>query len=387
MSIATHEQRRRAIEEPPAGTWAHEQWKWKCEAEDFAKREQEAREELRQREGAGRANTWDNWWALVDQRITAHLRSLLSANSTLTRAVGQALGEERRRERRELQAAIEAAQQAFATKLSELGGRVLELEAANAVQARFDRLANEAAIPQGELLTRIATLEQRIRDLERTAAQLAERHRAAPVKGDKGEPGAQGPRGEPGIPGPCGEPGEKGDPGPPGKLPIVKVYEPDAVHYEGEVVCFGGSTYQALRDTGHAPPHERHWICLATAGHDAVTPTVRGTFDTTARYKKLDIVEFDKSSFVALHDDAGLPGSGGWQLLAAHGARGEKGVPGPSGEKGDKGAKGDPGLTITAWKIDAAAYRAVPLMSDSSFGPPLEMHDLFEQFLLETSVR
>jgi hypothetical protein len=69
-----------------------------------------------------------------------------------------------------------------------------------------------------------------------------------------------------------------------------------------------GSTYQALRDTARAPPHPDHWICLASA---AITPAVRGTFDATARYKKLDIVTFDKSSFIARHDDPGLcPGDG-----------------------------------------------------------------------------
>ena len=93
-----------------------------------------------------------------------------------------------------------------------------------------------------------------------------------------------------------------------------------------------------------------------------------------------------KRSFVALHDDPGLPGSGGWKLLAAHGARGERGSAGPRGEKGDLGTKGDPGLTITAWKIDPATYRAVPLMSDSTFGPALELRPLFEHFVLEASL-
>jgi hypothetical protein len=73
-------------------------------------------------------------------------------------------------------------------------------------------------------------------------------------------------------------------------------------------------------------------------------------------------------------------------LIAGHGARGKKGVPGPRGDKGERGAKGEPGPTIVAWKVDHVAYRAVPLMSDSTFGPVLELRPLFEQFFLEASL-
>jgi hypothetical protein len=205
-------------------------------------------------------------------------------------------------------------------------------------------------------------------------------------RGDKGDKGEAGPCGEPGIPGPCGEPGEKGDHGPPGKLPIVKTYQPEAVHYCGDVIVHQGSTYQALCDTARAPPHADDWICISRAGRDAITPTVRGTFVTTARYKKLDIVTFDRSSYIARHDDPGLCPGSGWQPLAAHGARGEKGPSGPRGEQGDEGAKGEIGPTIVAWKVDHVAYRAVPLMTDSTFGPALELRRLFEQFVLEASL-
>ena len=75
-------------------------------------------------------------------------------------------------------------------------------------------------------------------------------------KGEPGEAGPIGPQGEPGIPGPCGE---KGDPG---KLPIVKAYRPDEVHYAGEVVVHDGSAYQAQRDTARGPLHDKDWICI-----------------------------------------------------------------------------------------------------------------------------
>src|SRR5262249_23045420 len=106
--------------------------------------------------------------------------------------------------------------------------------------------------------------------------------------GDRGEAGPIGPQGEPGISGPRGEKGDKGDPGPAGKLTLVRAYTPEAVHYEGDVVVSLGATWQALRDTGRAPPHADDWICLAAAGIDASTPTIRGTYDAEARYQHLD---------------------------------------------------------------------------------------------------
>jgi hypothetical protein len=39
---------------------------------------------------------------------------------------------------------------------------------------------------------------------------------------------------------------------------------------------------------------------------------------------------------------------------------------------------------IREWKIDRPRYVATPVMSDGRDGPPLELHTLFEQFLLET---
>jgi hypothetical protein len=125
------------------------------------------------------------------------------------------------------------------------------------------------------------------------------------AKGPKGERGLQGDRGEPGVPGARGdkaergEKGEKGDPSAPCTLPIVNAYRPDAVHNEGDVVVQLGATWQALGDTGRAPPHGDDWICLAAAGIDASPPTIRGTYDAEARYQHLDIVARGGSSSFA----------------------------------------------------------------------------------------
>jgi hypothetical protein len=40
---------------------------------------------------------------------------------------------------------------------------------------------------------------------------------------------------------------------------------------------------------------------------------------------------------------------------------------------------------IVGWKVDHERYRAVPFYSDGKPGPAIELRDLFEQFLNETS--
>jgi Collagen triple helix repeat (20 copies) len=214
------------------------------------------------------------------------------------------------------------------------------------------------------------------------------------VRGDRGDPGErgevgpQGPpgeRGEPGIPGARGEPGEKGqrgergDKGEPGTLPLVKAYVPDTVHYAGDVVTHAGALWQATKDTGQAPPHA-DWICLAAAGQDGITPTIRGTYDSAGIYARLDIVALDGTTFIARKDNPGKCPGDGWQLMSV---RGKPGIKGPPGECGQRGEKGDPGAaapTILAWKIDRVKYLVTPIMSDGSEVLPIEMRGLFEQF-------
>src|SRR5262245_1932800 len=171
-----------------------------------------------------------------------------------------------------------------------------------------------------------------------------------------------------------------GEQGPPGKLPLVKLWMPETVYYAGDVVIYDASTFQARRNTGQPPSHA-DWVCLAATGRDGSSVTVRGTFDETARYRRLEVVARHGGSFVAVKDAPGpCPGSG-WQLLTCPGKRGL------AGEKGERGPKGDPGssgATIHDWKIDRARYVATPVMSDGTEGPPLELRGLFEQFLHET---
>jgi hypothetical protein len=186
-----------------------------------------------------------------------------------------------------------------------------------------------------------------------------------------------------GAMGPPGPSGPRGEEGPPGKLPMVKLWLPETVYYAGDVVAYDGGMFQAKRDTGQPPSHA-DWICLAAAGRDGESISVRGTFDETTHYRRLEVVALNGGCFIARKDAPGpCPGSG-WQLLASQGKRG---VAGEKGERGERGPQGDPGLsgvTIREWKIDRARYVATPLMSDGREGPPIELRGLFEQFLRET---
>jgi len=104
---------------------------------------------------------------------------------------------------------------------------------------------------------------------------------------------------------------------------------------------------------------------------------VRGTFDESVSYRRLDVAALNGGSFIALKDAPGpCPGSG-WQLLASQGKRGV------AGARGERGPTGLSGATIRDWKIDRARYVATPVMSDGSEGPPLELRELFEQFLAD----
>ena len=181
-------------------------------------------------------------------------------------------------------------------------------------------------------------------------------------------------------PGPPGPPGPAGPSGAPGKLPVVKLWTPESVFYEGDVVAYDGGTFQAIRDTGQPPTHAAHWICLAVGGRNAKSPRVRGTFSADAQYRELDIVAYGGGSFIARRNEPGPCPGDGWQSLTMPGKKGDKGPPGPRGEKGPKGEQGPSGPIIAAWEIDHVNYRARAIMSDGSDGGTLDLRGMFERF-------
>src|SRR5262249_42311042 len=86
---------------------------------------------------------------------------------------------------------------------------------------------------------------------------------------------------------------------------------------------------------GHrADPGGSDWICVARAGRDGTSPSVRGAFNVYKKYAQLDVVEYDGTSYVARRDNPGVCPGDGWQSLSRSGHRG------PAGERGAQGRKG-----------------------------------------------
>ena len=87
---------------------------------------------------------------------------------------------------------------------------------------------------------------------------------------DSGKPSTAA---DPEMRGPTGPSGPRGEQGPPGKLPMVKLWMPETVHYAGDVVAHDGGTFQAKRDTGQ--PHHFSFVEAGRAG--SITSKPRGT--------------------------------------------------------------------------------------------------------------
>jgi len=280
------------------------------------------------------ANNQADWIRYIDSRIDSRVEAYLNSHragddstlpDALHEALGQIIAEERRQWRRER--------------------ALIESEA-----------------------------QKTISDLRAVIAELTNEIRQ---KVQEAKPGVQGER------------GEKGPPGPPGKLPIAKTFEPGRVYYEGEIVIRDGSTYQALRDTGHGVAHA-DWICLAKAGRDGrdgLSPDVRGTYDAHERYAKLDIVASEGAAFIAKYDNPGICPGAGWQLMSQQGRRGKPGKDGERGMIGPKGDRGPPGESAPVtkgWKIDRQYFRVFPVLSNGQLGEELNIRELFEEYRDQT---
>lgn len=224
-------------------------------------------------------------------------------------------------------------------------------------------LKEQASAVVAQASAKIAEAEVRLQQVEARIAFVRDGVDGAPgrdgldgaagrngVDGAPGRDGAPGERGRDGIDGKDGAPGERGPEGPAGKLPIVRNWE-DRVHYEGDVVHLNGSSWQALRDTGHQPPHA-DWQIIASAGRngtDGRSFVHRGPWSQTEVYGAMDVVMLGGSGFVAVRDDpGGCPGEG-WKLIASKGSRG---APGERGAQGERGPAGPPGAALVAADID-----------------------------------
>jgi hypothetical protein len=108
---------------------------------------------------------------------------------------------------------------------------------------------------------------------------------------------------------------------------------------------------------------------------------IKGTYSAGMTYIYGDVVMFGGSSWVATRDNPGnLPNGGGWQLLCGVGKRGERGL---------RGARGEPGMSAVAaptpayWRTDPRNFSANLVMTDGSMSPPLELREMFVEFLAQ----
>jgi hypothetical protein len=151
-----------------------------------------------------------------------------------------------------------------------------------------------------------------------------------------------------------GEPGERGEPGPAGE---------SIVGPRGEAGPPGADS------TVPGPPAPEPYV-----------GEVCGLYEPERCYRKYDVVTMHGAEWRARCDAPGpLPGDG-WALAAKAGERGKRGEIGPRGERGERGAAAP---TIKEWAV--REWRAVPVMSDGSVGPPLDLRSLFEQYHAEAA--
>ena len=80
------------------------------------------------------------------------------------------------------------------------------------------------------------------------------------------------------------------------------------------MVC-QSALYQARKDTAQAPGGS-DWVCVARHRRDAITPTVRGNYDTHECYAQLDIVSFDGAAYIDRLTVAGLTASARFQMAS-----------------------------------------------------------------------
>jgi len=200
----------------------------------------------------------------------------------------------------------------------ELGATAARIER----ELRLTVSATLAEVRQAQAELRAALAEARI-DMD-----AAMRERLAALK--DGHPGPQGERGERGEAGESivGPAGEQGIPGPPGERG-----EPGPEPYVGEV-C--------------------------------------GLYEPAREYRKFDLVTWHGSEWRARCDNPGALPSEGWALAGQAGSRGKP------GERGERGMPGPPGATIVSWEM--RDFRIVPVMSDGSVGPALDLREFFATY-------
>jgi hypothetical protein len=373
------------------------------EREQHARRSQQQLEQL----NAQRSEDWQRWFK------GSLYAELMSGKNPLIDGLGDVIATERAARRKEVQHAVEEQQRKYDAKLEALEQhqRQVQQEQAANNQAAWEKwfhsfygelIATERAARQKELKAaveeqerkhdaKLAALEQRQHQAqqeqtvnnqaawEKFYGEVLATERAARQKEVKAAIEEQQRICDAKL-----QALEQRLKSVPGKLPIAKTWQPETVVYQAEFVSHEGALWQARKDTAQSPGGAE-WVCVARAGRDALTPTIRGTYDVYAKYQKLDVIVSDGAAFIASKDDPGLCPGDGWQLLSRQGKRGQRGQPGERGPAGPKGDQGPPAEwpQLVSSKIDEN-YNLTILRSDNSL-EIIPLRDAFERFYRETS--
>jgi hypothetical protein len=235
--------------------------------------------------------------------------------------------------------------------IGSLADLVVEEIAAAAGQAERERdLLLGKKLAEHEL--RLMQLETAIRN------RLAELRDGE--KGERGEKGEQGEKGEAGQAGAPGAKGDQGDQGNPGE--------------KGEAIT-GPAGRDGIDGKDGAPGERGERGLPGEPGVDGRSFNMRKTYDPAEKYFQNDVVTLNATWFVARKDDPGTCPGADWKA----------GPVGKTGPKGEPGAPGEPGKVrdVVSWDVDRKRFQAVPILSDGSKGPPLNLRPLFEQFQAE----
>jgi chromosome segregation ATPase len=243
-------------------------------------RKAEEEESCKARDAADRRNKRRNQVTLIDQRVVEHF-------GPLKEAIGEFIASEIESLRARM---VQRAQEAIAPLKREI--EVLQASLADAAARANDRAQVERAANQQVVCALFGELAAKQLADRRDEIQAVLDKQAAVYERKIAELEAHINKLEARI-------GEK-----PGRLPVAKTWRPEMVTYQGEFVSHDGACWQARVDTAQAPGGA-DWLSVARAGRDAQSARIRGAFDSKQQYRALDVVEFDKASYIARRDDPG----------------------------------------------------------------------------------
>jgi hypothetical protein len=164
------------------------------------------------------------------------------------------------------------------------------------------------------------------------------------IKGDQGPRGIEGPkgkRGPEGKRGPRGYQGPKGKRGHTGHSLIWKgPWDNTCEYHKNDIVQYNGSSYIAIHENHESNPvtDTCNWDLFAAAGLPGSSFIWKGEWDPSVSYLVNDVVMYNGSTYIAINNNLNsMPPSIDWNLFTSIGEQGPIGPVGPIGPQGPPG--------------------------------------------------